>query len=111
MIDFDPNIHDALMPADTAMRFMTWASYYNGLDLTPGKSFADFSRNGKRLFAKEEAARLDRLKGVLFKCFEPVSVANATAALKRAKALGEPCPFTEASLNALFGTLQNGTTD
>lgn len=111
MIDFDPNTQDALMPADTAMRFMTWASYYNGLDLTPGKSFADFSRNGKRLFAKEEAARLDRLKGVLFKCFEPVSVANATAALKRAKALGEPCPFTEASLNALFGTLQNGTTD
>ena len=104
MIDFNPDTQDALMPADTAMRFMTWASYYNGLDLTPWKSFADFSRNGKRLFAKEDAARLDRLKGVLFKCFEPASVANATAALKRAKELGEPCPFTEESLNALFGT-------
>ena len=81
----------------------TWASYYNGLDLTPGKSFADFSRNGKRLYDKEDAARLDRLKGVLFNCFEPASVANATASLKRAKELGEPCPFPEESLNALFG--------
>ena len=66
MIDFDPNTQIALMPQDVAMKFMTWASYYNGLDLTPGKSFAD-------------------------------------ASLKRAKELGEPCPFPEESLNALFG--------
>ncbi len=106
MIDFDPNTQDALMPADTAMKFMTWASYYNGLDLVPEKSFADFMRDGRYLFAKEDAARLDRLKDVLFKCFEPSSVAKATAALKRAKELDEPCPFPEESLNALFGEIK-----
>lgn len=104
MIDFDPNTQIALMPQDVAMKFMTWASYYNGLDLLPGKSFACFSRNGKPLFAKADAERLDRLKSVLFKCFEPASVANATASLKRARELGEPCPFPEESLNAIFGT-------
>ena len=46
MIDYDPNTQDPLMPADTAMKFMTWASYYNGLDLTPGKSFADTMNPG-----------------------------------------------------------------
>ena len=103
MIDFDPNTQEALMPADTAMKFMTWAGYYNGLDLVPGKSFADFKRDGRSLFAKSDAERLDRLTGVLFKCFEPASVANAMAVLKHAKALGEPCPFPEESLDSLFG--------
>ena len=103
MIDFDPKTQIALMPQDVAMKFMTWASYYNGLDLVPGKSFSSFFDDGKPLFSKEDAARLDRLKDVLFKCFEPTSVASATAALKRAKELGEPCPYSEESLNALFG--------
>lgn len=103
MIDFDPNTQDALMPADTAMKFMTWTSFYNGLDLVPEKSFSSFEKDGKPLFSAEDAARLDRLKDALFKCFEPASVANAVVALKKAKALGEPCPFPEAALNQLFG--------
>ena len=104
MIDFDPNTQEALMPADTAMKFMIWASYYNGLDLEPGKSFSGFKKDGKCLFAAENAARLDRLKAVLFKCFEPESVARSVAAMKKAKELGEPCPFPEGALNELFGT-------
>lgn len=32
------------------------------------------------------------------------SVAGACAQMMKAKQLGEPCPFSEASLNELFGT-------
>lgn len=91
------------MPADTAMKFMVWASYYNGLDLDPDKSFVSYAKDGRALFSKADAARLDRLKNVLFKCFEPASVANSIAAMKKAKETGEPCPFTEESLDLLFG--------
>ena len=91
------------MPADTAMKFMIWASYYNGLELAPEVSFADMTRDGKHLFGEEDAARLDRLKDVLFKCFEACSVSKSIAAMKKAKEVGEQCPFSEESLNALFG--------
>lgn len=92
------------MSADTAMKFMVWASYYNEIELSPGKSFTDCSKDGKPMFGKKDAGRLDRLKDALFKCFEPSSVASAMSAMQKAKEYGEPCPFTEESLNDLFGT-------
>lgn len=104
MIDFDPGTQIALMPKDVAMKFMIWAGYYNGLELQEGSSFSRFTRNGRPLFAKADAERLDRLQDVLFKCFDCVSVSRSMASLKKAKEIGEPCPFTEESLNALFGT-------
>ena len=104
MIDFDPSNQIALMSQDIAMKFMIWAGYYNGLELQEGSSFSRFMRNGRSLFAKADAERLDRLQDVLFKCFDCVSVSRSMASLKKAKELGEPCPFTEESLNALFGT-------
>ena len=104
MIDFDPNTQIALMPQDVAMKFMVWAGYYNGLALEEGSSFKRFTSDGHALFAREDAERLDRLQDVLFKCFDCVSVSRAMASLKKAKETGEPCPFTEESLNELFGT-------
>lgn len=104
MIDFDPNTQIALMSQDVAMKFMVWAGYYNGLELEEGSSFRRFTRGGKPLFARADAERLDRLQSVLFKCFDCISVSRAMASLKKAKELGEPCPFTEESLNNLFGT-------
>ena len=106
MIDFDPNTQIALMPQDIAMKFMIWASYYNGLELQEGGSFSRFRKKGRPLFAKADAERLDRLQDVLYKCFDCVSVSRSMASLKKARELGEPCPFTEESLNALFGTAQ-----
>ena len=106
MIDFDPTTQIALMPQDVAMKFMIWAGYYNGLELQEGSSFSRFTRNGRPLFAKADAERLDRLQDVLFKCFDCVSVSRSMASLKKAKVLGEPCPFTEESLNLLFETPQ-----
>ena len=106
MIDFDPTTQIALMPQDVAMKFMIWAGYYNGLELQEGSSFSRFTKNGRPLFAQADAERLDRLQDVLFKCFDCVSVSRSMASLKKAKVLGEPCPFTEESLNLLFETPQ-----
>lgn len=103
MIDFDPETQIALMPQDVAMKFMVWAGYYNGLDLEEGSSFKRFLKDGRPLFAKADAERLDRLQDVLFKCFDCVSVSRAMANLKKAKETGEPCPFPEESLDELFG--------
>ena len=92
------------MPQDVAMKFMVWAGYYNGFELKEGCSFKRFTKNGQSLFSKADAERLDRLQAVLFKCFDCVSVSRTMASLIKAKATGEPCPFTEESLNELFGT-------
>ena len=104
MIDFDPSTQIALMSQDIAMKFMIWAGYYNGLELQEGSSFNRFMRNGRSLFAKADAERLDRLQDVLFKCFDCVSVSRSMASLKKAKEIGEPCPYSEESLNELFGS-------
>lgn len=104
MIDFDPSTQIALMSQDIAMKFMIWAGYYNGLELQEGSSFSRFKRNGRPLFVKADAERLDRLQDVLFKCFDCVSVSRSMASLKKAKEIGEPCPYSEESLNELFGS-------
>lgn len=104
MIDFDPSTQIALMSQYIAMKFMIWEGYYNGLELQEGSSFSRFMRNGRPLFAKADAERLDRLQDVLFKCFDCVSVSRSMASLKKAKEIGEPCPYSEESLNELFGS-------
>ena len=106
MIDFDPNTQIALMPQDIAMKFMIWAGYCHGLELQEGSSFKRFIKDGRPLFAKTDAERLDRLQDVLFRCFDCVSISKSMASLRKAKELGEACPFTEESLNLLFGTPQ-----
>ena len=95
------------MPQDVAMKFMIWAGYYNGLELQKGSSFSRFTRNGRPLFSMADAERLDRLQDVLFKCFDCVSVSRSMESLRKAKELGEPCPFSEESLNELFGATLN----
>jgi len=101
MIDFDPNVEDVLMPQDLAMKFMIWAGYYNGLSLEKGKSFGRFGK-----FTGSDILRLDRLQNVLFKCFDAPSVESAMKSIKQAKINGEQCPFSEESLNELFGKAQ-----
>jgi len=98
MIDFDPNIEDVLMPQDLAMKFMIWAGYYNDLTLMPDCSFGRFGK-----FTGADILRLDRLQSVLFKCFDSASVDAAMKNIRQAKINGEQCPFSEDSLNELFG--------
>lgn len=104
MIDFDPSINDVILPPDLAMQFLVWAVYYNGIELKEDTSFSSYACNGKALFAPEDAARLDRIKAALFKCFDQGSVDRSSAQLRKAKALGEICPFPKPALDALFGS-------
>lgn len=98
MIDFDPKTQEAFLSQDLAMKFLVWAAYYNGIVPEENRSFGTYG-----LFADIDAQRLDRIKDALFKCFGSASVAAACAQMKKAKQLGEPCPFGEESLNELFG--------
>lgn len=101
MIDFDPNTQEAFLSQDLAMKFLVWAAYYNGIVPAADTSFASYG-----CFSDADAQRLDRIKDALFKCFGNASVAGASAQMMKAKQLGEPCPFSEASLNELFGRRQ-----
>jgi len=98
MIDFNPNEGEVLMSQDIAMKFMVWAGYYNDLVLEPGMSFARFGK-----FTGADIYRLDNIQNVLFKCFDPASVARSMNSIRRAKACGEQCPYSEESLNGIFG--------
>jgi len=93
------------MPPDMAMRFLIWAAYFNGIEPKVGKSFADITDSkGEHMFDPADAARLDRIQVALFNCFDTQSVANSVAQLRLAHIRGEQCPFTEESLNLMFGT-------
>ena len=98
MIDFDSNTQEALLTQDLAMKFLVWAVYYNELELGERRSFASYG-----CFEADDAERLDRVKGALYNCFGAQSVANASFQMRKARQLGEPCPFGEESLNELFG--------
>lgn len=98
MIDFDPNTQEAFLSQDLAMKFLVWAAYYNCIVPTEDTSFESYG-----CFSNADAQRLDRIKDALFKCFGSASVAGACAQMMKAKQLGEQCPFSEASLNDLFG--------
>lgn len=103
MIDFNPEKQEAIMSQELAMKFLVWAVYYNGLELSEACSFLSYKNNdGTKKFAKADAERLDRIKDVLFKCFGASSVRNASLQMKKARELGEQCPFTLESLNQLF---------
>lgn len=98
MIDFDPNTQEAILSQDLAMKFLVWAVYYNDLELAETHSFASYGE-----FSTVDVQRLDRIKDALFKCFGAQSVANASFQMRKARQLGEQCPFGEESLNELFG--------
>lgn len=89
------------MSQDLAMKFLVWSAYYNGIVPDADTSFSSYG-----CFSSTDAQRLDRIKDALFKCFGSASVAGACAQLMKAKQLGETCPFSEASLNELFGSRQ-----
>lgn len=99
MIDFDPNTQEAFLSQELAMKFLVWAAYYNGIVPAEDITFASYG-----VFSSADAQRLDRIKNALFKCFGSASVAGACAQMMKAKRIGEPCPFSETSLNELFGT-------
>lgn len=101
MIDFDPNTQEAFLSQDLAMKFLVWTAYYNGIVPAEDISFASYG-----CFSGTDAQRLDRIKDALFKCFGSTSVAGACSQMIKAKQLGETCPFSEASLNELFGRKQ-----
>lgn len=85
------------MTPDVCMRFLVWSYYYH--DVMPQKNVS-YTAYGK--FSAEDAARLDDLKAMLFKCFEEQSVFNACKQFQLAKVRQEPCPFTQSELDAMF---------
>lgn len=90
-------MNEILMTPDVCMQFLVWSYYYH--DIMPQKevSYKKFAR-----FSTEDAERLDELKDMLFKCFEEESVENACKQFQLAKVRQEPCPFPQASLDAMF---------
>ncbi len=85
------------MTPDVCMRFLIWSYYYH--DVMPEKTVS-YKICGK--FTDEDAARLDELKDMLFKCFEEQSVANACRQFQVAKIRKEPCPFPQSELDSMF---------
>lgn len=79
------------------MRFLVWSYYYH--DVMPEKKVS-YSACGK--FSSSDAARLDELKDMLFKCFEEQSVFNACKQFQLAKVRKEPCPFSQEELDRMF---------
>lgn len=86
------------MPAQLAMQFLVWAVYYNDLELKENVSFAAYGK-----FSADDAARLDRIKQALFRCFDQQSVDRSSEQMRMAKRMGEKCPFPQEALNGLFG--------
>lgn len=85
------------MTPDVCMRMLVWSYYYH--DVLPQKEVS-YKECGK--FSDEDAVRLDELKGMLFKCFEESSVANACKQFQLAKVRQEPCPFSQSELDGMF---------
>ncbi len=95
---------EIIMTPDVAMRFLVWTVYYHDIEPLPNQSFGRFLSDPAYAAFVQRAGvqRLDRLQDALFRCFEAPSVARSAASLRQARALGEPCPFTEESLADVF---------
>lgn len=85
------------MTKDVGMRFLIWSYYYHAIQPEPNRSYATYGK-----FSPADARRLDELKEMLFKCFEPTSIAAACRQFLLAKQRQEPCPFAQADLDRLF---------
>lgn len=96
-------MNNELITRDTAMQFMVWSYYYHGI--LPEKTVS-YAQCGK--FSAEDAARMDKIKDLLFKCFEQESVLNACRQFQLAKVRHEPCPFPRAALDNMFAKEKNG---
>lgn len=79
------------------MRFLVWSYYYHAILPTKADSYRDCGR-----FSASDAERLDGMKDTLFRCFEEESVRNACQQFMLAKVRQEPCPWTQAELDAVF---------
>lgn len=92
-----------LLTQDLAMKFLVWAVYYKGLELTPQTRFASLlDTDARAMFSLEECEKLDKLNAALFRCFDSQAIASASEQMHKAKALHEPCPYTEESLDMIF---------
>ena len=90
-------MQEILMTPDVGMRMLVWSYYYH--EVMPQKNVS-YKACGK--FAEADAERLDKLKDMLFKCFEEQSVVNACKQFQLAKIRQEPCPFAQSELDMMF---------
>ena len=96
-------MENELLTRDTALHFMVWSYYYHGI--LPEKTVS-YAQCGK--FSAADAARMDAIKDLLFKCFEQESVLNACKQFQLAKMRNEPCPFPQAVLDNMFAKEKSG---
>lgn len=89
--------NEIIMTPDVCMRFLVWSYYYHAVMPEKEKSYREYD-----LFDEEDAKRMDELKEMLFRCFEEGSVRNACQQFQLAKIRQEPCPWTQAELDAMF---------
>lgn len=87
------------MTPDVCMRFLVWSYFYHGILPERNVSYASYNR-----FSASDAEHLDELKDTLFNCFEEQSVNNACAQFRQARINNEPCPFSQAELDAMFAS-------
>jgi len=90
-------MQEIIMTPDVCMRFLVWSYFYHDIMPQAGQSYKQCGK-----FTEDDAIRLDELKDMLFKCFEEQSVLNACKQFQLAKVRQEPCPFTQAELDAVF---------
>lgn len=88
---------EILMTPDTCMQFLVWSYYYHNIIPEKTRSYAECGK-----FSEQDAQHLDELKDMLFRCFEEESILNACKQFRMAKMNNEPCPFSQADLDALF---------
>jgi hypothetical protein len=92
-------MNEVLMTPEVCMQFLVWSYYYH--DVIPQK---DVSYAACGRFVAKDVARLDELKDTLFKCFQEDSVLRACQQFQLAKHRGEPCPFSQQSLDVMFAS-------
>lgn len=90
---------ETLMNPDVCMMFLVWSYYYHDILPERERSYASYGR-----FSPEDVDRLDSLKKTLFLTVEEDSVKRACEQFYLAKTRKEPCPFSQAQLDAMFAS-------
>lgn len=90
-------MEETLMTPDVCMMFLVWSYYYHEVIPEKDVSYARYNK-----FSEADVQRLDQLKATLFLSIEETSVVNACRQFQMAKVKGEPCPFPQSQLDAMF---------
>ena len=79
------------------MQFIVWSYYYHNILPIASCNYLSLYR-----FSPEDAERLNNIKNAVIEFYTEQSIKKACQQFDKAKEIGEPCPFTQQSLDAIF---------